>query len=79
MCSVSAVEGVSAPCPAVQGGRGGTFPEREPGLAPAPGAHVTPPPTPHFSRELPKPNPAQDGIMCTGQTCGGRQQDTGPG
>lgn len=47
MCSVSAVEGVSAPCPAVQGGWGGTFPEREPGLARAPGAHVTP--TPHPS------------------------------
>ena len=47
-------------------GWGRTFPEREPGLALAPGAHVTPPPTPHFSRELPKPNPAQDRIMCTG-------------
>ncbi|VFV47057.1 PREDICTED: hypothetical protein LOC100603494 [Lynx pardinus] len=47
-------------------GWGRTFPEREPGLARAPGVHVTPTPTPHFSRELPKPNPAQDGIMWRG-------------
>ena len=41
-------------------GWGRTFPEREPGPSRAPGVHVTPPPTPHFSRELPKPKPAQD-------------------
>jgi hypothetical protein len=56
--------GYRSPAQLCRGGEGGTFPEREPGLAQAPGAHVTP--TPHFSRELPKPNPAQGRIMCTG-------------
>lgn len=56
--SSTRVEGVSAPCLAVQGGWGGTFPEREPGLAQAPGAHVTPAPHPSLLQGTAKAKPS---------------------
>lgn len=64
--SVSPVDRVSAPLPSCARGWGGTFLEREPGLAWALGAHVTPPCTPHFSRELPKPKQLRMGLRVLG-------------
>lgn len=58
MCPVSTLERVSAPCLAVQGGWGRTFPEREPGLARAPGAHVTPTPHPSLLQGAAKAKPS---------------------
>lgn len=57
-------EGVSPPAPLCRGGWGGLF-QRRSQAWPWP-QELSSPPTPHFSRELPKP--AQDRIMCTGYT-----------